>query len=55
MDQEFGEGAPQVYICLATLGMLGAGVWLEKRRQGRACVSAKAETYERWNGVYIIL
>lgn len=32
IDPEFGEGAPQVYICAVTLSLVAVGTWLEGRR-----------------------
>jgi hypothetical protein len=32
VDPEFGEGAPQVYICAVLLSMIAAGMGLERKR-----------------------
>ncbi|RAO72243.1 uncharacterized protein BHQ10_008255 [Talaromyces amestolkiae] len=32
VDPEFGEGAPQVYICAVLLSLIGVGLWLERSR-----------------------
>ena len=31
MDPEFGDGFPQLYICAATLSMVGVGTYLERK------------------------
>lgn len=35
VDPEFGEGAPQVYICAVLLSLIAVGMWLERDRIAR--------------------
>lgn len=43
MDPEFGEGFPQLYICVVLFGCIAVAFWLEKGRMERERVGRGEE------------